>query len=115
MAPETPETPAESFQGESLVKEEDIKEEVLEEALPESLVKMVEDVKQEVKAEGEEEIAELAELCRGKWACPSHYIHLFYDETDRGVECVLTSQLLAMRRALQPSFPQHDLYRSGLI
>ena len=50
------------------MKEEDIKEEVLEEtALPESLVK-VECVKQEVKAEGEEEIAELAELCRGKWA-----------------------------------------------
>ena len=66
--PETPATPVESIQGESLVKEEDIKEEVLEEtALPESLVK-VECVKQEVKAEGEEEIAELAELCRGKWA-----------------------------------------------
>ena len=40
----------------------------------------------------------------------SHYIHIFYDENDRGVECVLTSQLLAMRRALQPSFPQHDCY-----
>ena len=94
------------------MKEEDIKEEVLEEtALPESLVK-VECVKQEVKAEGEEEIAE---LCRGKWACSSHYIHLFYDENDRAVECVLTSQLLAMLRALQPSFPQHDLYRSGLM
>ena len=87
------------------MKEEDIKEEVLEEtALPESLVK-VECVKQEVKAEGEEEIAELAELCRGKWACSSHYIHLFYDENDRGVECVLPHSSSPCAVPSSPAFP----------
>ena len=48
-----------------------------------------------------------------KWACPQHYIHLFYDDQDKAVECVLTQQLLEMRKALESKFPGHNLYQGG--
>ena len=73
-----------------------------------------EDIKQEVKEElVEEQQQEVGEVPKDKWACAEHYIHLFYDEQDKSVECVLTEQLLAMRRTLETRFPGHDLYRGG--
>ena len=60
-----------------------------------------------------EEPVESAELPRSKWACDNHYIHVFYDDQDKNIECVLTDQLLQIRNALVLQFPGQDLFKSG--
>ena len=90
------------------VKEEDVKEEMM----------LIEE--NAIKQEGDEEslvamdvMESVDEGSREKWACPQHYIHLFYDDQDKAVECVLTQQLLEMRKALESKFPGHNLYQGG--
>ena len=83
------------------IKEEDIKEEPLLEG--------DEDDAYECK----EEPVEFPSVPRSKWVCPNHYIHVFYDDQDKSVECILTDQLLQMRNALAAKFPGVDLTKSG--
>ena len=42
-------------------------------------------------------------------ACPKHWCHVFHDR-DKDVECVLTQQLLDIRKTLEPQFPGCDIY-----
>ena len=42
-------------------------------------------------------------------ACPKHWCHVFHD-TDKEVVCVLTEQLLEIRKQLEPQFPGCDIY-----
>ena len=42
-------------------------------------------------------------------ACPKHWCHVFHDR-DKDVECVLTQQLLEIRKTLEPQFPGCDIY-----
>ena len=42
-------------------------------------------------------------------ACPKHWCHVFHDR-DKEVECVLTKQLLDIRKELEPQFPGCDIY-----
>ena len=94
------------------VKEEgDVKEEMM--LMEESTIKQEGDDEVEglVTMEDMESIED--EGSREKWACPQHYIHLFYDDQDKAVECVLTQQLLEMRKALESKFPGHNLYQGG--
>ena len=68
------------------------------------------DVKME---EEEDESAEVPDLPKSKWVCPQHFIHVFYDDQDKNVECILTEQLLQMRNSLISKFPGQDLFKSG--
>ena len=63
--------------------------------------------------ECKEEPVETDELPRSKWVCDNHYIHVFYDDQDKNIECVLTDQLLQIRNALVLKFPGQDLFKSG--
>ena len=42
-------------------------------------------------------------------ACANHWCHVFHDR-DKEVECVLTQQLLDIRKQLEPQFPGCDIY-----
>ena len=89
------------------VKEEGVKEEaVKEETVKEEIVSIEENtLKQELDEDSLTAVDNSEsndEVSREKWACPQHYIHLFYDDQDKSVECVLTQQLLDMRKALEP-------------
>ena len=90
-----------------IAKEDDGEEMSLK--IEEEDVKMEEDLSYEPK----EEPSELSELPKSKWVCPNHFIHVFYDEQDKNVECVLTDQLLQMRNSLISKFPGQDLFKSG--
>ena len=59
------------------------------------------------------DLPELPELPKSKWVCPQHYIHVFYDDQDKNVSCLLTDQLLQMRDSLISKFPGQDLFKSG--
>ena len=59
-----------------------------------------------------EEPVETVELPRSKWVCDNHYIHVFNDDQDKN-ECLLTDQLLQIRNALVPMFPDQDLFKPG--
>ena len=86
---------------------------VKEEGSEEMSLKLEEE---EVKMEDDEPIeepSELSELPKSKWVCPNHFIHLFYDDQDKNVECILTDQLLKMRNSLISKFPGQDLFKSG--
>ena len=90
------------------VKEEDVKEEMM--LIEENAIKQEGDEESMVAMDVMESVDEGS---REKWACPQHYIHLFYDDQDKAVECVLTQQLLEMRKALESKFPGHNLYQGG--
>jgi len=60
-----------------------------------------------------EEPIDFCDLPKSKWVCDDHYIHVFYDDEDRSVECILTDQLLQMRASLAPHFAGLDLTRPG--
>lgn len=100
------------------VKEEGVKEEaVKEETVKEEIISIEENaLKQELDEDSLTAVDNSEsndEVSREKWACPQHYIHLFYDDQDKSVECVLTQQLLDMRKALEPKFPGFNLYQGG--
>ena len=69
--------------------------------------------KEQTPYECKEEPVETVELPRSKWACDNHYIHVFYDDEDKNIECILTDQLLQIRNALILKFPGQDLFKSG--
>jgi len=89
------------------IKEEDIKEEPMIED------EINEDDDDDSAYECKEEPVEFPSVPRSKWVCPNHYIHVFYDDQDKSVECILTDQLLQMRNALAAKFPGQDLTKSG--
>ena len=79
-----------------------------------SEINPAEDVKTELTPyECKEEPVETIELPRSKWVCDNHYIHVFYDDQDKNIECILTDQLLQIRNALVLKFPGQDLFKSG--
>jgi len=88
------------------IKEEDIKEEP---TIEDDDIKDEDDSSYECK----EEPIEFPMVPRSKWVCPNHYIHVFYDDQDKSVECILTDQLLQMRNSLAAKFPGQDLTRPG--
>ena len=90
-------------------EEEDVKEEMM--LIEEDAIKQEGDDEEGLVTMEDMESADVGS--REKWACPQHYIHLFYDDQDKAVECVLTQQLLEMRKALESKFPGHNLYQGG--
>ena len=92
-----------------LKEEEDVKEEMM--LIEEDAIKQEGDDEEGLVTMEDMESADVGS--REKWACPQHYIHLFYDDQDKAVECVLTQQLLEMRKALESKFPGHNLYQGG--
>jgi len=93
------------------IKEENIKVEDIKKEPPIEDYDMKDD--DDSSYECKEEPIEFPSVPRSKWVCPNHYIHVFYDDQDKSVECILTDQLLQMRNSLAVKFPGQDLTRPG--